>query len=232
LLFNECYADTSCEALYKEALEDLQTLVGSLELPSKGERFAELLAPCQALELESRREYSAAEIAAGVEEALEFADSRSIPLDEYLEEDSPPDLPETSDPPTEEPCSPQAKLPVEEVPPPTPVVVVAPDGPKLWVGPPKLRGKQIVTRMILPGPGRADQRVTAKLGKRRPLVCSVRKSREAAGPLKLQCPLPEWAQQRRESKPLSLSVRVSFTPSAGDPTRRTSGLSAPRLLNR
>jgi len=227
LMFNECYADASCQALYDEALEDLQGLVGGLELLSKGERLAELLAPCQALELESRRKYSPAEIADGVEETLEFVDARSIPLDEYLEKSSPPDAPETSDPPTEEPCSPRPDPPGGEPgPPASPLVTPVP--PEPWFGPSKLRGKRVVTRVRLPVAGRAPPAVTARLDGARVTACSDHRSRTAAGRLKLRCRLSERVRDALESRSLKLKVKVGFVPRSGTPEFEIRTLNAPK----
>jgi len=72
ILFNRCLADLSCRALYLEALGDLHTMVGALQLGRRATELATLLAPCQALETPARRSHPAAEIAAGVEETRDY----------------------------------------------------------------------------------------------------------------------------------------------------------------
>ncbi len=116
LLFNECIADASCRAEYDDALEQVQSVASGLELAVKAERYADLLAPCQALEAAPRREYTAQEIEEGVESTLEFIGSRPDQLAEYLEDPAPPLGPGGPSPETEEPCSPEPKQPVDGAP--------------------------------------------------------------------------------------------------------------------
>jgi hypothetical protein len=224
LLFNKCYADLSCKGSYDRAVADLPPIVDGLDVADKVESIAELLAPYQALELESRREYSAEEIEEGVEETLEFVESRHIPLSEYIADNPPP-----PDPPEEPELHPDPQPDSGSG---TGASAVLPSVAEVTIGKSKLVGANVVTQVTFPVAGSAEQRVTAKQGKRRSFACSVKKSRGNAGIVKLQCRLPEWAQQRREQGPLRLSVRVKATPSAGEPTQLTRGLSAPRLLNR
>jgi hypothetical protein len=206
LLFDECYADASCKALYDEALEDLQALVGTLELSSKGQRYAKLLMPCQALELESRRRSDAAEIAAGVRATLAFVDYRSIPLDLYLGTSSPPNSPETANPQTEQPCPP---IPSEEPKSESGAESGSATG-KLRIGPSRLVGLFVTTRLNVPAAGRATQKVTARIDGSRRTVCTGRARSDDAGPLTVRCRLSEAAQDQLESGPLKLKVRVGF----------------------
>jgi CotH kinase protein len=240
LLFNECFADASCKALYEAALGEIHSTVRELEFSRHAAERAELLAPCQALETEPGREYTAAEIEAGVEEAREFATDRPEELREWLElpfEGSP-----TEDPPASlgaEPCSQQPEPePKPDLDPSSgqlgaaalvslPSISKATPG-KLWIGRSRLRGTRIVTRLRLPAAGRAEQRVSARLGKRRSTVCAAVKAPAFAGFVKLSCRLPEWVLRRLQGEPLGLRVSVSFTPHGGDTDKDVRFLTAPK----
>jgi CotH kinase protein len=225
LLFNECYADPSCKGGYDWAVASLPPIVDGREFADKVESLAELLAPYQALELESRREYSAEEIAEGVEETLEYVESRHIPLSEYIAENPPP-----SDPSEEPKTDPDPKPKLTGAPnAPSLEAVSTAEKPTLKFRRPILRGMSVVTQVAISRPGVAEQRVTLKRGKQRTLVCKARKSREVVSTFNLMCRLPVWTRRLREQEPLSLRVALSFTPHDGDPTYRIRNLTAPRL---
>jgi hypothetical protein len=84
LLFNECFADASCRALYVEALRATQGAASGLELDAQAPCLAAKLAPWQALEDAGRREFDGDETAQGVEEAEEFIAGRPGELSGWL----------------------------------------------------------------------------------------------------------------------------------------------------
>jgi hypothetical protein len=218
LMFNKCFADASCKGLYDEALEDLQALAPTLELHSKAERYASNLTACQELEVEPRRVHSAEAIAAGVEEVVEFVDSRRIPLREYLENSSPPVGPEEANPPTEEPCGPDPPEPPQPPAAPAgapPAAASAVPAPKLVFGPTKAKGASVSTTITAPAAGVATQLVRAKSGGKWVKACSARKAAAGAGRVKISCRLAGWAVELAEDGQLRLKVKVGFDPTAG-----------------
>src|SRR5881394_1631348 len=84
LLFNNCFADVSCKALYVHALRELQGVVDDLDLGTQASCLAERLAPWQALEDADRREYDGEEIAEGVEATEDFIAARPDELSDWL----------------------------------------------------------------------------------------------------------------------------------------------------
>ncbi|HWM62520.1 MAG TPA: CotH kinase family protein [Solirubrobacterales bacterium] len=107
VLFNRCLADASCEALYVDALTEVSSVVGGLEIGRRAAEIAELLAPCQALEEAPRREYDAGRVAGAVGEVRDFvadrpgelADWLGLPVAEPAPEDPPGSLGEAPCPP-------------------------------------------------------------------------------------------------------------------------------------
>jgi spore coat protein CotH len=218
LLFNRCLDDDSCRALYEQALEQAQGVVADLELEAKAERYAALLSPCQELEEEPRREYSAAEIAAGVAETVGFIDSRPAELADYLENSPPPLAPDGPSPPKEEPCGPDpgAEPPAAGVPPPQDTGGGVPDAvPGLRFGRTRSSGARISTRLAIPGSGRATQVVKVRASGRWKEACSTSRRLGAAGPRTLRCRLARWARKLRRSRPLRLRVVIRFVPGDG-----------------
>ena len=89
LLFNECLDDASCLALYRDAVRDVRSLVGALDLDSLAASTAALLAPWQ--EQDPRREYSLSEIQAAVDATREYIATRPGDADGWLAAGEPPD---------------------------------------------------------------------------------------------------------------------------------------------
>jgi CotH protein len=220
ILFNRCFADASCKALYVDALEDVRSALGGLELGQHAAELFELLAPYRALEVEPRLPYTPDEIEEIVEETCEFIAERPEELAEWLElAAEPPAAPcslASSDPEPDPGQGSEPSGPVLES-----TVVAEPPRPTLWVGRSRMLGTRVITPMRLPGPGRAKQLVTARLGKARQIACAVRKDAELAGFVELQCRLSAMARRQLELGSLPLIVTVSFTTFGGDPDLRT-----------
>ncbi len=238
LMFNKCFADASCKALYDEALEGIQQVTATLELKSKAKRYAALLAPCQALEVEPRREHTAGEIAAEVQVAQEFVEERYIPLQIYLENTPPALQPETASPPTEEPCTPdppEKPAPPADGPPaavcaePPPCTGPAPKQFSLRIRKTRVIGSLVKTQMTAPGAGKGTQTVKAKSKGKWKVACKGQKARGSSGPLTVSCRLAPWARGLAKSKSLRLKVRVGFDPRAGKAKFLSRTVTLPKL---
>jgi hypothetical protein len=234
LMFNKCLADASCKELYLDGLTDIHCVSLELDQEEHAAQLAAMLDPYQDEEDAVRRGYTAEEIADEVESTEGFAAFREEQLADYLTsqgplgsgEDpcSPPDPdPEGPEDPESGNGPPSASSAAESQSPP-------PSKGELWIGKSKLVGAQVVTRLWAPGPGKAKQVVSARLGKkgRRVTVCAVLKHRDAAGPVKLQCSLSKAARRRLDDGPLPLRIAVSFTPQGGEPDDRIRRLVAKR----
>jgi CotH kinase protein len=233
LMFNECLADASCLGLYEGALTDVYQTAPGLELGARALELGATLAPFHALESEPRRAYTPEKFAKEIEDTCEMAEERPEELREWL------GLP-LEDPPGSLPC--ELVLPEPEPEPepgPDPGLESSaspsssseagpPKASPFWVGPAKLRGSRVATRLWLPASSRAAQRVVAGLGKRRRLACVAERGRGQAGFTRLRCRLPEWALRRLEEGPLSLSVTVSVVLPGGEVDTRLTRLTVPR----
>jgi hypothetical protein len=216
LLFNNCLADASCEALYQEALDEVQSAAPGLAFDTKAICTAELLAPWQALEDPDRREYDAEEIDEGVAGARTFISLRPAELAEWLGTEAP------EIPSGDEPCPDEE----EETPPPStpataerPVALPPSSAPSPLPASFRLHrvvidGRRLKARVAAPGAGRL--RLVAKTpGQGGPTVCSGQKAVDAPGSVLLSCQLSRAAQRALEDRPLKLSLQVSFRPAAG-----------------
>jgi CotH kinase protein len=214
LLFNNCLADETCEALYEQGLEEVRAAVPGLELDRRAFCVAEKLAPWQQMETEPRRGYDAEEIAEGVENTRALIADRAAELDDYLGTETP-EVPVDEGPCTkgQEPQQP------EEPQQPQPQPRVDPPPTTATIGPSKVAGAFVATQLQITGPASATQRVTARLDGRRVTVCTDRSSSAAAARLTVRCKLSKAALTALHSGPLKLKVRVAFYPEVG--TART-----------
>lgn len=228
-LFNSCLADESCKALYVDALREVQSTVGGLDLDARVTELADLLAPCQTLEAEPRREYTGSQIEQGVGALRAFIAERPAELAAWL---GPPSEPPSGAPSPavsgEEPCSsllPQRPGARGGAPGPASVPTL-----RLRIGPSRAAGGSISTRLDVPGAGWATQRATATFEGRRRTVCRGRAHSHRAGPLTVSCRLSIRAQRRLASGSLRLRVKVGFAPRAGRPSFDTRRLTVPKRL--
>lgn len=205
LLFNRCYADASCRALYVEALREVQSSLPALDLDARAAQLAAMLLPWQALEPVSRREYSAAEIEAGVESTRDFVATRPGELVAWLS-------------PTEAPGPESAATG-------PPRIVV---DRTHRIGPSFVSGPFVATRLWVLGAGRAAQHVSATFEGRRRLVCRGQSRSDRAGTLTVRCRLSDAARRRLASGPLTLRIAVAFVPRAGKPLSDTRRLTVPK----
>ncbi len=210
LLFNECIADSSCEGLYVDGLEQVQATVPSLELDRQARCLAERLAPWQALEEDERREYDAEEIDEGVDEAREFIIERPAELADWLEAEAPASVVDDT------PC-------VPVVPPSTPSSGTAAPAQPLTAGPPppiRLNrvtrdGRRLVGKVRLHTAGRLKLRawVGGETSGRR--VCNGKSRARSAGEVSISCRIGGSVWQSLDSKSLRLTAKAVFTAPSG-----------------
>ena len=89
-LFEPCFADAPCRALYIDALRQARGVVAALDPGAEAQELAALLAPWQQLEEAPRKPFGPAEIAAAVAGVGQFAAKRPAALAKFLGEDEPP----------------------------------------------------------------------------------------------------------------------------------------------
>lgn len=224
VMFNKCLADADCEADYVEALTDVHCAVSGRDLASRVSRLAAMLQPYQNLEDPARREATAEEIAEEVEDVETFAEQRPGQLVAYLAEQgalgggvdpcgSPPG-------PKQPGAAPRAEDP--------PLVIPIPRRP-FSIGPTRVLGNGVATRLTIPGGGKVTQQVTARLEGKRVQVCADRETRGAAGSLTVRCRLSRPAREARADSPLRLRVRVGFVPESGKPRFVVRVVTTPKL---
>ncbi len=232
VLFERCLADASCAAAYRDALQQVGSAIAALGLDSRVADLAERLAPCQALEDPSRREFTAAEIATGVAGLREFVAARPGELAAWLGQpvenppaEGPPSSPEGSS--CQSPALPSggpAPEPERQRLEPPGVAT----GRSLRVGMPRAVGTAIATPVVLPLAGSVTQRVAFAGRAGRAVACVDREASDRAGRLTLRCGLSAAARRRLASGPLTLTIRIGFAPLGGSPELALRHLTLPR----
>ena len=91
VMFDKCLADVSCSSMYRDAVREVRSGIGELDLDARAASTAALLAPWQ--EKDPRREYSLEEIQAAVKATRDFLEVRPDDAAEWLD-------PQVSQPPT------------------------------------------------------------------------------------------------------------------------------------
>jgi hypothetical protein len=204
LLFNDCFDDASCEALYEAGLEEVAATVPGLGLDQTAACTAELLAPWQEQEDPARAEYDAEEIAEGVADARSFMSVRPGVLADYLGLTPPSGVPDGTAPcPHSEPDPDQPLVthPVQMPP-------ATEQGDK--AGLPRLgsisrKGKRLKVKLFSPRGGTLALSAKAK-GHR---VCGG-ETAVGAGLATVSCRLTHAAVKALAEGPLRLGVQVRF----------------------
>ena len=209
LLFNRCFADSSCEDLYAGGLAQVQATVPQLELDRQARCLAERLAPWQALEEDARREYDAEEIDEGVDEARDFIRERPAELAAWLGEAAPAGVVDDT------PCIPGPP------PDPTPASSSAPGQPPVSAPLPirltrlSLDGRRLLGRVTLHTAGRLRLRAWvggAASGQR---ACNGSSRARPAGQVSISCRLAGSAWHALGSRALRLTAKAVFTAPSG-----------------
>jgi hypothetical protein len=199
LLFDNCLADESCAALYVDALREVQAALAPLDPDSSAGEISTLLAPWQALD--PRLEYSLTEVDDSVDATREFIADRPEELAEWLRA-----LTASPQPPE----SPAAAAQEASVPP------LSSEAPALRIGTPRADGAVVITEVLVPGPGRVVQEVSARFDGRRQKVCAGRVLSHGAGTVSVRCRFSKAARHRLASAPLRTLVRVGYAASGAD----------------
>jgi hypothetical protein len=189
LLFNRCLADRGCSEQYVDALREVHALVPTLALGSHAAALAAQLAPHQALEDESRRGFTQAEIEADVDQSLDFIADRPRELGDWLNPQSGP------------------RQPLPTGPGPTP-------RRRPIIGQTRLHGAVVLTRLRVFEPGQAEQAVSARIDGRRVGACAGLRRVARARVLTVRCRVEDRVRARLGSESLRLRVKVGFV--AGD----------------
>ena len=226
VLFNNCVADESCEALYAAGLAEVASVVPDLELDTTAICTAEALAPWQALEQPERREYDASDIAKGVADTRTFIGLRPAELAEWLGTEVPAGSIGTGPCPEEEgKPSPPAPEPPAANPP-----LVGPPLPRapLRAGPVSVQGRWLKVGVSAPAAGQV-RIAAATFGRAGAKICGGRKDVGTARAVRVSCRLSLDVQQARELRGLKARFTVTFRATTGgfESIARTIGL--PRL---
>jgi hypothetical protein len=223
LLFNKCLADASCEALYEAQLGEVAATIPGLALDQEAACTADLLAPWQAQEDPLRAEYSAAQIAEGVEDARSFMALRQAELADFLGAEPPSGVPDgTASCPRPKPEIPNEKGPGPARTDPLPPATTA------QIGKLRRKGAVVLTNLHVTGSAKATQRVFTRIDGKRRGICTDRSERAGLGRLIVRCRLSEWALERLADGPLQLRAQIGFFPEIGTPRTAIRALTVPR----
>lgn len=221
LLFARCMADASCAAAYRDALQQAGATIAGLDLAARVDSLAAQLAPCQALELAPRREYTAVEIAEALARLRGFVADRPTELAVWL--GGAPAGPLSGPLPGSTPAgvcalhdlSPRVPLPGGAGSASMPGSPPAPIERRLRIGSARLVGRAVATVVELPHAGQVTQRVTFSAARGKKVACADREARDRAARLTMRCGLSAATLRRIERGPLALRVQIDFAPPAG-----------------
>jgi len=194
LLFNGCYADPACNALFVKALEEVQDAVEALDPEALATATAALLKPWQELEVveSTRTEHSLTRIDEEVADVHRYITERPAELSAWLQAVAPPPLPPPPPGPPLPPLAEGAKSSPPQAPlPPTPVP--APTLERIAV----IKHRHSFTiRLTISGPGWVSGKATMRWADGEQKVCADGAAADSAGTVSLRCDLSPAAQRR------------------------------------
>ena len=204
LMFNECLNDASCFALYVDAVRDVRSRIGGLDLGSRAASTAALLAPWQ--EQDPRRESSLEDIQTAVAATRDFLAVRPGDADAWLFAVAPPDTtPPGTTPPDTTP--PDATPPANEF-----------SFGKVKKN--KRKGTAKLTVEIVDGPGELDLAKTNKVKADDEAVAG-----EGATKDKLAIKPKGKARKKLNRKgKAKVKAKVTYTPEGGEPNTKSKKL--------
>ncbi|MDX6698764.1 MAG: hypothetical protein QOE65_2161 [Solirubrobacteraceae bacterium] len=198
VLYARCRSDAECAAAYREAVRDSAATIGGLDLDGLITATAGVLRPYQ--EADPRREASMRQIDDAVTAMRGFVRLRREDAAAW-------------------PAPPAAAAPggsaVLTAPGPGPAFAPAPTRLRLRFGVPRLSAGYVLTRVVMPGPGRAGQRTTLRAAGRVHTVCTAGARRLAGAVVDLRCRLSPFARRLVRRYRTRLYVRTWFVPAAG-----------------
>ncbi len=205
LLFDECLADPSCWALYRDSLVAVGEAVETLDLDSLAQTTVELLGPWQGLGA-SREEHGLGKVEEGVAETRSFVDERPAGLAAWLgahrEHEPPPKDPEVESagggqPSAQEPPAEQLARAAMRV-----------NGFAVDDG-------VLITRLRLQRPGTVSQVARIQTAEGVLDVCSIPPLATGKGWTALRCELSAAARGRLRKRWLRFGLRTAFAPAEG-----------------
>jgi hypothetical protein len=243
VLFNRCFEDVDCAALYVDALRDVLASIAVLELDSQASCLAELLAPWQAMEDEERREFNAEQIAEGGEGAEDFIANRPDELSAWLATQPGEGGVSAGEGPA--PCQPpEAEWTVIESGGSVPVAIASTstehglvfnspsgDNPDRIVQLMRLGAiaRLVKTLLHIDQPGRVTETATMQTRNGARQVCSTRVQINTPGSLVLRCYLSRAARRHLRAHGLRLSITIRFVPQTGEAETIRRKVTVPRL---
>jgi CotH kinase protein len=220
ILFNECFADESCSAMYVDALRKAQSSIGALDLRSQVGCLAERLVPWQALEDEGRREFGPEEIEEGVDALDDFLTARPGELTSFLStqpggNEVPP---ETGTPAPCGPPEPESESPRASADSFAPSGLAAPpfSGPLIRHLRFAVDGASLSAKLRVEQPGLliVNAWMPTHHGMRR--VCGRRRSVTVARQLTVRCYFSGALRRRLHSRRVPLRIGIRFRPAGGN----------------
>ena len=205
VMFSRCLADPGCAAMYREALFEVRQAVAGLNLDSLAAQTAAQLQPWQQQEDDSRREYSAVEIAEGVAQTRAFIAGRRGELAAYLGIDE-------SEPAASPPLAPIPSVAAR----------------RLSVDRSRVVNGVLVTHLDAPAGGTIAQRVKFHAPKGFVSACATKQATAKPGAVTVRCPLSRAARRHIAARWLRLAVETSFKPLGGGGEGLSYAVRAPR----
>ncbi len=205
LLFDSCLADSTCAAIYREAVIAVRGAIAGMDLDGLATKTAAMLAPWQQLEQaeSDRAEHDLADIADEVADTRAFIAARPGDVADWLGEPEPSPTPAGSTP--------------SASPAPRTSFSVLPAGlrvGRVWVA------KGLLRTRVHPGThGVLTSQVTASTGKGPVVLCRDRTRVKRSRQLVLSCRLPVAVEEQLRQGKLDLEVSIRFVPGAGRPER-------------
>jgi hypothetical protein len=222
-LFKECLADSGCAAMYRAAAEEVLKTLPTLGLSTKARCAAEALRPFQQAEAEAatptRVPFNAEKIAARVDAARVFMESRAPELAAWLGVPAP--RPDHSEPPCVEPER-------ERVPPPGAVS----GRREVHLGRVTVSSGVLTAHLTADSSGSIDLRTTIATRRGQGRVCRRDGQPVAAGFATVRCRLTGSARRRLAQRWSRLRVSLTFTSSDGGSAVDVRHVNVPRTAAR
>jgi len=228
-LFRQCLEEPACFAAYSEDLTAVEESTTALDLETRAQALAALLAPWQAQEIadSERAPNDADKIEVEVERVLEFLALRPGALANWLGTGEPPDEPE------KEPEEAEQDEDEPKPAPPTMLPLAAPPAPEIsgqWELDRSRLGRGIlIARPKINVDGTVSITGTIGPAGNRSPACLAESVEAKAGTVVLLCPLTNVVRTRLAAGPRTLRLTIALDPEAEGPVvTRTRSIRLPR----